>query len=140
MIKNITLLSPEQEQITFEFDSDTILDYIMNDIVDGIVIKDKQGRYVWANNAGASFLNRPIDEIIGKTDFELFEVEAALKIRASDEEVMAKGSAETYIAFLKPASAEGRQFKAIKRAYKDMRGQVQGIINIVRSVSPEEPL
>jgi len=136
MIKNISLISPEQETVTFDFDSEIILDYIMGDILDAIVIKDKQGRYVWINNAGASFLNRSITEIIGKTDFELFETEAAIKIRASDTEVMSNGTSETFSAYLKPNNAEGQYFKAIKRAYRDKMGEVQGIINIVRAISP----
>ena len=126
----------EQDFSSFEFDAEEILNCIMQDSTDCIVIKDKQGRYIWINEAGALFLDRQIEEVIGKTDFELFDREAAFSIRKSDMEVMSRGLCEVHEAFLKPISAKGRQFKAIKRAYKNSSGQVQGIINIVRENSP----
>lgn len=128
----------EQDLSSFEFDAEEILNCIMHDSTDCIAIKDKQGRYIWINEAGALFLNRQIDEVIGKTDFELFDREAAFSIRKSDKEVMSRVSCEVHEAFLKPLSAKGRQFKAIKRAYKNSKGQVQGIINIVREISPAQ--
>lgn len=136
MIKSILLLAEEQGIPSFDFDPEEILNCIMNDSRDCIAIKDKLGRYIWINNSGASFLNRSVEDVIGKTDFELFDVEAALMIRKSDMEVMSQGSSETYTAYLKPKHAAGKEFMAIKRAYKNKEGQVQGIINIVRDSDP----
>ena len=129
------MLVNEQADSPLLFDADEILDCIMENSIDCIVIKDKQGRYIWINNAGCAFLNRSLEEVIGKTDFDLFEKEAALVIRNTDQEVMMQDITHTYEAFLKPSHAHGRQFKAIKRAYKNSHGEIQGIINIVRDIT-----
>ena len=134
LVKSILLLSEDPPPL-FQFDADEILNCIMDNTTDCIAVKDIQGRYVWINNAGATFLNRTIEEVIGKTDFDLFDLEAALKIRNSDKEVMSEISGKTHEAFLKPVSAAGRQFKAVKRAFKNSAGEVQGIINIVQDIS-----
>lgn len=130
------MLANEQAGTPLIFDADAILDCIMENSIDCIVIKDKQGRYIWINHAGCDFLNRTPEEVIGKTDFDLFEREAALLIRKTDQEVMQQDVTQTYEAFLKPDNSLGRQFKAIKRAYKNDQGEIQGIINIVRDVTP----
>jgi len=129
------MLANEQAESPIAFDTDEILDCIMHNSIDCIVIKDKLGRYIWINHAGCAFLNRSVEEVIGKTDFDLFERDAALLIRKTDHEVMMQDITHTYEAFLKPSQAPGRQFKAIKRPYKNSHGETQGIINIVRDIT-----
>jgi len=130
------MLANEQAELPIEFDADEILDCIMENSVDCIVIKDKLGRYIWINHAGCAFLNRSVEEVLGKTDFDLFDRDAALLIRKTDQDVMMQEVTHTYEAFLKPSQAPGRQFKAIKRPYKNSHGETQGIINIVRDITP----
>lgn len=136
MINSFLILSEDEDGSAFEFDSDEILDFILQNTEDCIVIKDKRGQYIWINQAGTSFLNLEIENVIGKTDFDLFEMETALRIRESDIEVMTSGGSGTFTAFLKPNNSDGHHFTAIKQAYRNRSGIVQGIINIVRQINP----
>ena len=55
-----------------------------------IVRKDANGRITYANTAFADFAGRPLAEIVGRTDAEIFPPDAAAKYRANDVRVMAE--------------------------------------------------
>jgi PAS domain S-box-containing protein len=58
---------------------------------DAIFLKDTSGRYRLANSAFARVLNRPVGEILGRDDDELFPPETAREYREADQQVMAAG-------------------------------------------------
>jgi len=61
---------------------------ILESSQDAIFAKDMQGRYTFINSAGMKFLNRKINEIIGKRDNELFDEESAKQIMSVDHKVL----------------------------------------------------
>jgi len=112
-----------------------ILQALVLEATDCIAVKDVQGRYLLINPAGASFLGRDAREILGKTDFDLFSTEAALKIRETDEQVMFTGETQLIEDLLSPLHSEKRYFQAMKCVYKSPTGEIQGIINVVRDIT-----
>jgi diguanylate cyclase (GGDEF)-like protein len=61
---------------------------------DLLAVKDLQsGRMVHANEAMAAFLHRPMAEVLGRTDVQLFEPVLASALRAADQTALAKGEA-----------------------------------------------
>jgi PAS domain S-box-containing protein len=116
-------------------DADGILAALLQEATDSIVVKDREGRYLLINPAGADFLGRPAEEIIGKTDFELFTPETAQRIADSDQDVMMQEKTQIIEDLLVPLAGETRTFQAMKCVYRGGHGQVQGIINVVRDIS-----
>jgi PAS domain S-box-containing protein len=57
-------------------------------------IKDLQGRYVFANREYEMMLGLSGDDIVGKTDLELWPEVAAKSFREADERIMASGISE----------------------------------------------
>jgi PAS domain S-box-containing protein len=55
-------------------------------------IKDLSGRYVYVNAAGARAFGRPVTEVVGRTDEELFPADAAAEFRANDRRVIESGT------------------------------------------------
>ncbi|MBF0538960.1 MAG: PAS domain S-box protein [Nitrospirae bacterium] len=51
-------------------------------------IKDEDGRYIYVNEQVARFTNMKIEDIIGKTDLDLFPPERAAEVRAHDAMVL----------------------------------------------------
>jgi PAS domain S-box-containing protein/putative nucleotidyltransferase with HDIG domain len=51
---------------------------------DMVFLKDKEFKYLIANRALSKYFRKGIDEIVGKTDFELMQYEVASKCRESD--------------------------------------------------------
>jgi diguanylate cyclase (GGDEF)-like protein len=59
---------------------------------DLLAVKDlHSGRMVHANEAMAAFLNRPVTEVVGRTDVQLFETSLAGALRAADQTAVAQG-------------------------------------------------
>jgi PAS domain S-box-containing protein len=69
----------------------TLIAAFMADIPDHIYFKNRDSRFVWVNLALAQSLGRPIDEIIGKTDFDFFDDVKAKAFREAELEVMDTG-------------------------------------------------
>lgn len=112
-----------------------ILQALVVEATDCIAVKDVQGRYLLINPAGANFLGRDAREILGKTDFELFSAETAMKIRETDEQVMFTGETQLIEDLLSPLNSKKRYFQAMKCVYKSPTGEIQGIINVVRDIT-----
>src|SRR5215471_1092020 len=76
-------------------ESDSLLRSLVDGTADAVFAKDLGGRYVMVNSAGARFLGRTAEEVLGKDDFELFAEETARKIVEVDRRVIASGRSET---------------------------------------------
>lgn len=66
-----------------------ILEGLLNSIPDLIFFKNKAGVYLGANARFAEFAGKPAKEIIGSTDFELFDAQQAKAFHLSDLQVLA---------------------------------------------------
>ena len=54
-------------------------------------IRDEQGRHVYGNKPWAAQFNRPLDELLGMTNWDLFPRETALIFEASDQAARLQG-------------------------------------------------
>jgi PAS domain S-box-containing protein len=60
---------------------------VINSTPDLIFYKDLEGVYLGANKAFSEPIGRPIDEIVGKTDFDLFPENVAKFFREKDRQM-----------------------------------------------------
>src|SRR5271169_6148154 len=74
----------------------SLLKGITEGTTDAVFVKDLQGRYLMMNSAGAHFLGRSIEEVVGKDDTELFSQEEAREIAKRDRGVIQAGETRTY--------------------------------------------
>ena len=89
-------LLDEQVQVAEELhEQNDILQAILDGTTDAIYVKDLQGRYLLINAAGARFLDRPVEEILGQDDRALFSPESAAAIMAQDRWVLTSGRTQT---------------------------------------------
>lgn len=56
-----------------------------------VIRKDREGRFTFANRAFCELMGRPLEALIGKTDFDLYPRELAEKYRHDDAQVCATG-------------------------------------------------
>ena len=104
-----------------------VLHSVIESTTDAIFVKDLQGRYFTVNSAGASLLGKPVEEVLGRDDTELFPPETARQIIESDRRVIALSETKTYeeCATLKTS---GRTFLTTKSACRNPQGNVIGVI------------
>ena len=83
----------EREQASVELKGTKIfLDAVVESIPSMVFVKDAHdGRFVLLNKAGEDLLGIHRNDLIGKTDFDLFDVEDAERFRQADRAVVASG-------------------------------------------------
>jgi PAS domain S-box-containing protein len=111
-----------------------LLRAVVEGATDAVFVKDRRGRYLMINAAGARFLGKPVAEVIGKDDTELFSPETAREIMGHDRRVMAAGEAQTF-EDVGTAAGVTRTYLSTKVPYRDARGNVVGVIGISRDIS-----
>lgn len=91
--------------------------------------KDARGRRTFANRRYCEFVGKPLNEIIGKTDEELFDKETAARNRAADSQVMETGQPfhEVQSQSLADDANDGRYFEVLKSAITNADGRRVGI-------------
>ena len=101
---------------------------------DAIFIKDRGGRYVFINPAGARALGATPEEIVGKTDLEIFGEETGKNVISYDELAMKTRHPIHYEA-CRTIHGEDRLFTTSKFAYVSPEGDLLGIAGITRDTT-----
>jgi len=114
--------------------SNSILTAVIEGTSDSIFVKDLKSRYLMMNPAAAEFLKRPIEEILGKTDGELYPPETARQFILSDQKVTETGETEV---FEGTAECSGlvRDYLCAKSVYRDLQGNIIGLVGISHDIT-----
>ena len=100
-----------------------------------ILRKDLQGRFTFANRKFCQSVGRPVEELIGKTDFDLFPPELAAKYHRDDVRVMnTRENLDTVEAHQGP-HGERLFVHVIKTPLHDASGNVIGVQGIFYDVT-----
>jgi PAS domain S-box-containing protein len=114
-----------------------LLQSVLDGTSDIIFVKDLAGKYLFMNRIGAELIGRTVDEIVGQDDLSLFGPDAAAGSRAIDEMVMAEGKSVTLeqSAWLR---GEDYTFLVTKSPYRNMPGELLGVLGVARDISPQK--
>src|SRR5262249_28510466 len=115
-------------------EGNAILTAINQSTEDLIYVKDLEGRFLLINPAFARTFGNDRAAIIGKTDFELLEMNEAARIRESDLRVLQTGGTETAEETLTLARGT-RVFLSTKSPYFDEKGAIIGLISISADIT-----
>lgn len=80
----IDLLNTKLEEQKLFYES------ILNNLPINLFLKDKEGRFFFANESTLKFTNKSKEELIGKTDFDIFPLSVAEKLQSVDTELREK--------------------------------------------------
>jgi len=111
-----------------------LLNAVVENSTDAIYVKDLQGRYLMINPAGAAFLGRKVEEVLGRDDRELFSAESAEKICEADRQALTCGTPLTIEETITAAGVT-RTYFTTKGAYCDAKGKVAGVFGIAREIT-----
>jgi diguanylate cyclase (GGDEF)-like protein/PAS domain S-box-containing protein len=111
----------------------SLLNAIIEGTSDVIFVKDTEGRYVMCNNRFAEFMGRPVEEILGKFDEQLFAPEEARRYRESDARVLAGGP----LVYEDSTTVTGKpQWHLVNKfAYRDAEGRPIGIVGVAADIT-----
>jgi PAS domain S-box-containing protein len=88
--------------------------------------KDLNERFTFANQRFCQSLGKPLDEIIGKTDFDFYPKELATKFQKDDREVIRSGRLFEAIEENVAPNGEAIYVHVVKTPIRDAKGQVLG--------------
>ena len=108
----------------------------MDSIPNIIFYKDLDGVYRGGNKAWARLAGKPLEQLIGKTDRDLFPEDLAKSFRAKDQEMLTSRQArrnEEWVAY-----PDGRRalLDTLKTPWLDASGNVLGVLGICREITP----
>lgn len=111
-----------------------VLMAIAESTVDAIFAKDSSGRYLLISSAGARFVGRPPDDVVGRDDHALFPAQQAEQLMAADRRIRSTGETEVREEVLN--TPEGRRvFHALKGPLRDADGRIFGTYGISRDIT-----
>ena len=113
--------------------SEARLSAIVNNAQDCIFIKDTSLTYILVNPAMCNLLEMRREEILGKTDMELFDAGSAKELCGFDDRVLGGAVADTLLTV--PIRGEKRYFHTIKVPLMGAEGQITGICGIARDIT-----
>ncbi|MFA9274508.1 MAG: EAL domain-containing protein [Candidatus Aquirickettsiella gammari] len=112
-----------------------LLDAIVTGTTDAVFVKDLQGRYIVANQAIATFLEYPLDDILGADDSKFFDEATTQFTRDKDRQIFEHGKLQTYEASLNTRSGKKYIFLVTKGPLFDGNGKIIGLFGISHDIS-----
>ena len=111
-----------------------LLAAIVEGTSDAVFAKDLEGRYLLINKAGARFIGKQIEEIVGQDDRMLFPSDSARVVREMDRALLLDGETRTVEESLNTAVGPV-SFHSIKGPLRDSLGRVAGLVGISRDIT-----
>ncbi len=109
---------------------------ILDNIPDLAWVKDIEGRYIAANQVLARTLGlADADDLIGKTDFDIWPSEIAEGYRRADTEVIASGERKRIEGLHLRGDGSTFSVETIKTALRDPEGRIIGTVGIARDAT-----
>jgi diguanylate cyclase (GGDEF)-like protein/PAS domain S-box-containing protein/putative nucleotidyltransferase with HDIG domain len=108
---------------------------ILDNIPDIAWLKDTQGRFIAVNEPFARACGFRIEEIIGKTDLDVWPREMALSYRADDQEVMDSKKRKCVQERLICQDGSEQWIETIKTPFFDDQNKVMGTTGIARNIT-----
>ena len=114
----------------------SLLSDLMDRIPDVIYFKDRQGRLIMVNQAHAKGLGLKPEEVIGKTDFDLFPKERA-EIMSKDDMYVMKTGKPIIDKIERATRTDGidNYVSTTKIPRRNKKGQIIGLIGITRDIT-----
>lgn len=106
-----------------------------------VFCKDEHLRYTYVNAHAVALLGYPFEEIIGRTDEDLFGESAQRMVEEGDRVVLDEGRAVSQEERLYVASqGEYRNFLAVKKPLRDGQGRIRGLYGISTDITGQKEL
>lgn len=114
---------------------------ILNAADVAVYSKDLAGRYIWANKKALQVTGLALEEVVGKTDFQLMPREIAERFRQIDIQIIARQS-ERVTAENTVTMGDGSQrtFENITRPLKNADGELIGLVGTASDITQRKQL
>lgn len=104
-------------------------------VPDVVFLMDAEGRYRYANHTALEHLGRPLEEVVGRTNAELFPAAAASTVRKHLEEALGSEQTRRYTYPLEMPSGETREWEVDLVPVSEEQLGFPGVAGIARDIT-----
>lgn len=115
-----------------------VFNQVLDSIPDLVFYKDLQGVYQGCNRAFATFVDRDILDIIGKSDHDLLPSDLAQSCILFDQAMLESGDPQYNQEWATYPDGRRVLFDTLKAPMRDREGQVLGTMGIARDITSQE--
>ena len=131
---NITDRKKAEEHVAYQYSQ---LRSLLDSIPDLIFYKDINGVYIDCNPSFAEFLGRDREDIISKTDYELFGQEVADSFREQDHKMLEGMKPRRNKEWITYADGRSVLVDTLKVPYRGLDQEVIGILGVSRDITDQ---
>ena len=113
---------------------------LLDNIPDMAWVKDKQSRFIAANEAFAKTCGRTPEEMVGKTDFDFMPRELAERYLADDKQIMELRQRKRIEEPFVDAAGNRTWVETIKSAFLNDKGEVAGTTGVARDITERKKM
>jgi PAS domain S-box-containing protein len=107
-------------------ESEAFYHSLVESLPQNILRKDRQGVFTFANQRARALMGKSLDQIIGKTDFDLFPPDLAIKYRQDDLKVMETGKNLEVVEKHQTPTGDTLYVQVVKTPIYDYLGEIIG--------------
>jgi diguanylate cyclase (GGDEF)-like protein/PAS domain S-box-containing protein len=128
-------VTDRKDRIQGLIDANNFYGVLMETIDSPIFYKNKELKYVYCNKAFSDFLGLEVEEIIGKTVFDMFSKPHADFNHRMDLEILRDQSKSVYEARVQTPKGEKKDMLLSKVVHLNSRGESTGIVGFVYDIT-----
>jgi len=117
-----------------KIDEKNINEYI-NIIPDMTCIKDKNGKYLYCNSAYVDFIGKPLDNILGKDDYDFLSKENADQCFYNEQKVLTEDKTMEFEEIFQFDNVQDIYFKTTKQTIYNKNDKLIGVMSIIRDIT-----
>jgi phosphoserine phosphatase RsbU/P len=133
-VEDITQRRQAEERMR---DSEALYHSLVETLPQNILRKDLQGRFTFANQQFCKMLGRPLEDIVGKTDFDFFPRELAEKYQRDDRRVVETGKTYETIEVNQPPGQDKIYVQVVKTPLYGADGTILGLQGIFWDITQQ---
>lgn len=123
-VEDITQRRQAEEKVRH---SEALYHSLVETLPQNIFRKDLQFRFTFANQQFCKALGRPLDEIVGKTDFDFFPADLAEKYQRDDRRVIQAGESYETVEEHQAPGQQKSYVQVVKTPLRDQDGKTIGL-------------
>ena len=134
-VEDITTKKIADEKVK---NSETLYHSLVETLPQNIFRKDLNERFTFANTRFCETLGRPLEEILGKTDFDFFPPELAAKYQRDDQLIMETGKSFEAVEENQPPGGEKLYVTVVKTPLYSANGEIIGLQGIFWDITEKK--
>lgn len=111
---------------------------LLDNIPDLAWLKDKEGKYIAANESFSRACGVDVITVLGKTDADIWPPDVAGKYAVDDQEVMAAGQGKTLIEPVTDKEGKTQWFQTTRTPIHNEKGEIIGTAGIARDITVQK--